>query len=139
MRFFKQVLKDSKKPIINYKAIGVPEYRLPIPADREWAVSDDTNILFAQLQSNTWEMREGNYWYLLILPRQSFVIGIYAYSGTILNGEDYIDAHIEQPASFENYSFELISEIVSDAMSVLSNDNRKLLLKRQRAKSPWER
>jgi hypothetical protein len=124
MRFIKKRLSNFESPILSAGTMGIPNHRLPVPEEREWAVSDDGKVFFVQLQSNSWEMREGRYWYILILPRQTFVISIYAYAGIEIDGMHFQSAHFDPPATFEKYSFELISRLVNEAVRIVCNDKR---------------
>ncbi len=71
--------------------------------------------MFTQLISSHDEMREGDYWYLLLMREQHFVIYISSYPNITENDEKFKPACFLLSPSFDTYSFEYLSLVLEDA------------------------
>jgi hypothetical protein len=65
MPFVKRPLTGNELSRLNFAELGVIKRRIP-PEKWDWAVDSARAVLCTQLRSDNYEMREGNYWYLLV-------------------------------------------------------------------------
>lgn len=74
MAFVVRTLSDSERSVSNFGALGVEQSRSPAGL-KAWpyAIDDQRSALFTQLVSSTSEMRDGTYFYLLVLRGRPFV------------------------------------------------------------------
>ncbi len=96
---------------------------LSIPNDLNWnCVIADENIFFTQLKGDLYTMREGDYYYLLLMIDQPYLIRTASCNDSpIVNGIEYNKANFESPSSFEKYDIHSIADIVNNAMFTLRN------------------
>jgi hypothetical protein len=74
MAFLVRTLSDLERSVLNLGALGVEQSRSPTAREAwQYAIDDERSALFTQLLSSTGEMRDGTYFYLLILRGHPFV------------------------------------------------------------------
>jgi len=95
MPFTKRPLTPDELSDLNFTAMGVVERRVP-PSGWDWAVDSGRRILCTQLISNTGEMSEGDYWYLLVVSNSPFIFKVDAFSSTVVAGR------VRRPARLES-------------------------------------
>lgn len=91
MSFTKRHLSDAEVSRFNFPALGVVGRRVP-PLAWNWAVDSERDAFYTQLISDTYEMREGDYWYLLVAHEKPFVFKVDPYRSTPVDGELWIEA-----------------------------------------------
>jgi len=125
MPFTKRHLTEAELSLFKFSALGVMDRRVP---DREWnwAVDLDSDAFYTQLISNTYEMREGDWWYLLVVRGKPFTLTLNPFSSTTINGEmctEAVLAKSDLPAS----ELASIQQLAKEAHRVLSSQGEQLL------------
>jgi hypothetical protein len=124
MPFTKRHLTEIEFSNFNFKNFGVSDDRVP-PKIWDWAVDSDRNIYFTQLISNGHEMRDGYYWYLLVMHQMPFIFKLNEGKSKIIDGVLHASAELE---NIVIYTLELpeIERAVSEAHKVVSAHNEPL-------------
>lgn len=74
MAFLVRTLSELERSVLNLGALGVDQSRSPAAREAwRYAIVDERSALFTQLVSSTGEMRDGTYFYLLVLRGQPIV------------------------------------------------------------------
>lgn len=118
MPFIKRPLTADELSGLNFTAIGVVVRRVP-PSGWAWAVDLERRILCTQLISNTGEMREGDYWYLLVVSNSPFIFKVVAFSSTIVAGRVRRLAKLESTVN-SPYDLNTIQCLASEAHQAFS-------------------
>lgn len=118
MPFTKRPLTPDELSGLNFTAIGVIERRVP-PSEWGWAVDSERRILCTQLISNTGEMREGDYWYLLVVSNSPFIFKVDAFSSTVVSGRVRRPAKLESTVN-QPYDLNSIQRLASEAHQAVS-------------------
>ena len=84
MAFLVRPLNPRELSSLDFAALGVVDRRVP-PWTRDWAIDSERDVLCTQLVGNTFEMREGWYWYLLIVRGEPTVFMVDAFGKATLN------------------------------------------------------
>jgi len=110
MPFSKSNLIESWFYELELEKIGVVPARIPDRNQKHsWpcAVDYESNTLFTQLISSSAEMREGEYYYLLAIEKNLFLIMSDDYNANFITKE------------FGNFSFNYLVNIVNQAVKVV--------------------
>ncbi len=118
MSFTKRPLTPDELTGLNFAAMGVVERRVP-PTRWDWAVDPDRRILCTQLISNTGEMREGEYWYLLVVSNSSFIFKVDAFTSKFVAGRWRRPATLES-AVIEPHDLTSIQRLANEAHQAVS-------------------
>jgi hypothetical protein len=94
MPFHVRPLNPRELSRLDFAALGVVDRRVP-PWTRDWAIDPEREVLCTQLVSDTSEMREGWYWYLLIVRGEPTVFRVDAFGKATLNDRRARNATIE--------------------------------------------
>ncbi len=127
LRFIKRILTKVEIATILSITQSFPEFSQSshsISNNLNWhcAVADE-NIFFTQLERDGHAMKEGFYYYLLLMIEQPYLIWTSpSIDSPIVNGIRYSEAKFESPSSFEKYDIHSIANIVNNAMFTLKNE-----------------
>lgn len=119
MTFIKRHLSEPELSSIDFPALGIEPRRIP-PVKWDWAVDEIKGIFFTQLISNTGEMREGDYWYLLLTQGDFCILRVDAWGGKMVGNQHHLMAKIEGPRSFSKHQESEIKRYAIDAMQIVS-------------------
>ncbi len=126
LRFVKRILTKADIATILSIKQSFPEFSQSshsIPNSLNWhcAVANE-NIFFTHLEMDGYAMKEGFYYYLLLMIDQPYLIWTSpSFNSPIINGIEYTEAKFESPSSFEKYDIHSIANIVNNAMFTLRN------------------
>jgi hypothetical protein len=124
MPFTKRRLSDAEVPLLNLHALGVVGRRAP-PREWNWAVDSERDAFYTQLISDTYEMREGDYWYLLVVHGKPFVFKVDPYRLTTIDGESWLEAMPNTPA-VPTSELALTQQLADEAHRAFSSGERLL-------------
>ena len=119
MSFIKRQLTAEELSSFRNGGYNIIQRRVP-DYDWEWAVDEENGILFTQLISNSNEMREGYYWYLLIVNSKKYIIRVNAWGGKRVNDQLLLNALLEEPEILSDEERKAINIISNEAMQVVS-------------------
>ena len=116
MAFLLRDINETVFPTIDFEAIGVPRHRAPPPKEWPCAVDEGRNLSFTQLISASLEMREGDYYYLLLVGKDPVQIHYRHYGGSL--------ATILPSAIAQKYDRAYIAGLVNEAAVVCTYDRK---------------
>jgi hypothetical protein len=125
MPFVKRHLTDSELAKINLAALGVNTERVP-SSSWDWAIDVENDILCTQLISSSYEMREGYYWYLLIVKGQPFIFMVDAFRSQNIAGKIYREAALNK-RNLTAPEIQFIESLSSEAHEVVSYHHEPLI------------
>lgn len=125
MTFVKRPLTPQEFSGLDFASLGVVERRIP-PCGGDWAVDSERCILCTQLISNTWEMREGDYWYLLVVSNSPFIFKVDAFRSAAVGGRERRYATVES-SGISSYDMNTIKRLASEAHQAVSYAGEELL------------
>lgn len=85
MPFAKRSLTEEELEALDWAALGIEPRRVP-PKKWDWSIDADRKVMCTQLISNTGEMREGSYWYLLLVDGHPSIFEVDAFSYRTIQG-----------------------------------------------------
>jgi hypothetical protein len=94
MAFVKRPLNPDEHSRLDLAALGIETSRIP-PREWDWAVDEERNMFCTQLISNTYQMREGWYWYLLLVSGTASVFKVDAFAEATVDGHPAREAELE--------------------------------------------
>jgi hypothetical protein len=125
MPFVKRPLTPHEFSGLDFASLGVVERRIP-PSESDWAVDSGRCILCTQLISNTWEMREGDYWYLLLVSNSPFIFKVDAFRSAAVGGRERRYATVES-SGISSYDMNTIKRLASEAHQAVSYAGEELV------------
>jgi hypothetical protein len=118
MPFVKRPLTPHEFSGLDFASLGVVERRVP-SSGWDWAVDSERCILCTQLISDTSEMREGDYWYLLIVSNSPFIFKVDAFRSVVVGGRVRREAQVES-SGISSYDMNTIKRLASEAHQAVS-------------------
>jgi hypothetical protein len=125
MAFVKRSLKLEEHLRLDLIALGIENRRIP-PQDWSWAVDEDQDVFFTQLISSTYEMREGWYWYLLLVSGSPTMLMVDGFAKARVDGCAARKATIESSACPASAIAE-IKQLAREAHRLISAQREDLL------------
>jgi hypothetical protein len=125
MPFVKRHLTGNELSQLNFAQLGVIKRRIPLEK-WDWAVDSARDVLCTQLRSDNYEMREGNYWYLLVVHGKPFIFWVDAFRSQRVGGELRVEAILDTsgvPAS----EVAAIQQLASEAHQAVSYRGERLV------------
>lgn len=136
MPFTKRHLSAAELSKIDFSLLKIESKRIPA-REWNWAVNLEQEIFCTQLISDTYEMREGVYWYLLLVKERSFVFIVDAFRSQVIEGHIYREAFLETPVESEDIP--IIQRLASDAHEAVSYNHERITLVQSSWLSTWKR
>ena len=118
MPFTKRKLTEIEISKFNFEKFGISGKRVP-PKAWDWAVDSDRDIYFTQLISNSHEMRDGYYWYLLVMHQAPYIFKSTEGKSKIIDGIRHASAKLENLV-IDALELPEIEQAASDAHKVVS-------------------
>ncbi|MBK7356303.1 hypothetical protein [Propionivibrio sp.] len=118
-------MTDSELAKINWDALGVNKERVP-PSSWDWAIDTENDFLCTQLINSSYEMREGYYWYLLIVKGQPFIFMIDAFRSQNIAGKIHREAALNK-RNLTAPEIEFIERLSNEAHEVVSYRQESLI------------
>ena len=125
MTFVKRPLTPQEFSGLDFVSLGVVERRIP-SSGWDWAVDSERCILCTQLISDTSEMREGDYWYLLVVSNSSFIFKVDAFRSAAVGGRERRYATVES-SGISSYDMNTIKRLASEAHQAVSYAGEELI------------
>jgi len=125
MPLVKRPLTPQEFSGLDFASLGVIERRIP-PSGYDWAVDSERCILCTQLISNTQEMREGDYWYLLVVSNSPFIFKVDAFRSAAVGGRERRYATVES-SGISSYDMNTIKRLASEAHQAVSYASEELV------------
>lgn len=125
MPFVKRTLTGNELSRLNFAELGVIKRRIP-PEEWNWAVDSARAVLCTQLNSNNYEMREGNYWYLLVVHGKPFIFWVDAFRSRNVDGELRVEAILDKSGVLAS-ELASIQQLASEAHQAVSHDGKQLV------------
>lgn len=125
MPFTKRHLSDAEVSRFNFPALGVVGRRVP-PLAWDWAVDLERNVFCTQLISDTYEMREGNYWYLLVVHGKPFIFWVDAFRSQNIDGALRVEAILDK-SGMPVSEVAAIQQLASEAHQAVSYRGERLV------------
>jgi hypothetical protein len=118
MPFTKRKLTEIEISKFNFESFGISGERVP-PQTWDWAVDSDRDIYFTQLISNSHEMRDGYYWYLLVMHQAPYIFKLTEGRSIIIDGVRHASAKLENLV-IDSLELPKVEQAASDAHKVIS-------------------
>jgi hypothetical protein len=125
MPFLKRSLMNHEISAIDFKALGIETRRVP-GENWSWAVDENARVYFTQLISSTNEMREGDYWYLLLIEGCPVVLQVNAWGGKPVDGNIHLRAKFISGTTALKCPVAGVEALASEAMEVVSAQRDRL-------------
>ena len=119
MAYVRRPLTDDEFAKIDFIKSAVEEVRIP-SKKWNWAIDEEREIKFVQLTSNTFEMREGEYWYLLIHSDKSYVIWVDAWGSKEIDGRKCLYSRLESPKITDSNLLSSVEALACEAMLAIT-------------------
>jgi hypothetical protein len=136
MPFSKRRLSSEELSKIDFSLLNIESRRIPGP-DWDWAVNPEQEIYCTQLISNTYEMREGVYWYLLLAKGRPFIFLVDAFRSQFVDGHTYREAFLETQA--ESDDLPIVEHLASNAHEAVSHNRERINFVPSSWLSTWKR
>ena len=119
MTFLKRRFGSNETPV-DLRALGIEQRRVPRES-WDWAVDDERSVWFTQLRSDTAEMREGDYWYALVIDDFAAVLHVEASTEKRIDGRVHLKARFQRlPSSLPIDGLSHLQTLAREAMTVIS-------------------
>jgi hypothetical protein len=128
MPFIKRALTEEEIAAVDRTALGIEARRVP-PKKWEWSVDLDRRLLCTQLVSNPGEMREGSYWYLLLVDGQPCLFEVDAFSSRTLHGKATLHASFAR-SGLSGLSVTTLEALASEAHAAVSHKGEALCFRK---------
>ena len=125
MPFLKRSLRTHEISAIDFKALGIESRRVP-GENWSWAVDENAGVYFTQLISSTYEMREGEYWYLLLIEGSPAVLQVDAWGGKPVDGHIHLRAKFISGTKALKCPVAGVEALATEAMAVVSAQRDRL-------------
>ena len=129
MPFLKRALSDQEFSAVDWGALGIAPKRIP-PSNWSWSVDPARQLFCTQLLSDTSEMREGRYWYLLLFNGKPVIFEVDAFSSSTSNGKPFVEAAFTK-IQLTGLDEETVEELASEAHAAASFRGEQLRFKKK--------
>lgn len=118
MTFSARKLTEFEATTFNFGALGIPLTRVP-PKDWLWAIDEGRDALFTQLVSSSHEMRDGLYYYLLLVRGKPALVRIDGWRNSAVAENRPLNVIVENFQATADCSADLVKRLSSEAQLVL--------------------
>jgi hypothetical protein len=130
--FIKRPLTEDETNHIDLERLGIEQSRRPPPCTWEWAVDEQNAIYFTQLISSSGafgEMREGRYFYLLVIADEPLVIVLTGFTVRTHKDTPLEEAQFLNFWALPKHDLSELMEVANAAATVLCCDHRPFAFK----------
>ncbi|MFZ6871790.1 hypothetical protein ACO0LF_06990 [Undibacterium sp. Di27W] len=117
MTLIKRQLTEAEFLKLDFQ--GIELQRRPSP-EALWVVDEERQLLCVQLISTTYAMREGYYWYLLLLEKRQFIFMVDAFSAKTKDEQREIEAVLDNNIAVQDIA--TAKALAVEAIHVLTNE-----------------
>jgi len=124
MAFLKRKLEADEINNLKLDQYGIEERRIPSKAKGwDFAVSENGKEYFTQLLSSSFEMRDGNYWYLYFTRDKYCLLKVEAWGHVKINCRNHVKGKIVSSGLIAPEEMGDIQSKINEAMIVVSYNN----------------
>ena len=130
--FVKRRLAEGEIKASDLEELGIEESRRPISNAWEWAVDEKNDLYFTQLISTSGaygEMKEGRYFYLLLIEHEAILIALTGRSVKLENNTFIDEAQFLDFGAIRKYPLVQLIETVNIAARVFCYDQKPFAFK----------